>query len=276
MGRRRPGFPLIAVVVIVLLATGCVQQPVDEARLGDGAQLAEVAAPLVEHEAEQLVDAVLQREEPKRVRRRRRTHPTATRAPHPTVKAAVEAQGAGDAGKSSRRAREHDDPVAKARTAAFVELAGFADRAGDASGESPDYADVEGIVIDSDGTTARVTVVFAGSLPPALAVGEVQGVGIDVYRSAGRESDYQLFADGGERGWRAFLHTPDGVMAFPGTFRVGGQVMVFEVPWTALGGAEPADVTVFCDWSRQRTLLAAAGNDRAPNSGRVAVRPRRR
>jgi hypothetical protein len=117
--------------------------------------------------------------------------------------------------------------------------------------------------------------VMMGDLPAALADGEVQGIGINFYRSESRESDYQLFADGGYKGWRAFLHTPDGIVAYPGTFGVGANVLVFEVPWSALGGKKAVNVGSFVDWSQKGTVLATSGNDRAPNDGTVTVRPAR-
>ncbi len=101
----------------------------------------------------------------------------------------------------------------------------------------------------------------------------VQGVGIDFYRSDERESDYQLFADGDDSGWRAFLQTPEGLVKYPGTFAVGGRVFVFSVPWSALGGKQTADVDMFIDWSKKDEPLNRAGSDRAPDGGRVALQP---
>jgi hypothetical protein len=271
MARRSSASPLLAILLIAVLAAGCVKQPVDEAQLpqGDGAGV--VAAPLAADEAEQLAADDSPAKQRKRQRRQRRAAKQAAQSDQPAAAAAASTAAAGgsDVTKSS------DDAAAPgpAANAAFAEVLAFDDRPGDASGEAPPYGDIQRVVVQSNGTIARVSVVFAGDLPPALADGEVQGVGVDFYRSEGRESDYQLFADGGYKGWRAFLHTPDGVVSFPGAFRVGGSAMVFEVPWSALGGKKAAGLTVFSDWSQKRTLLNAVGNDRAPNSGRATVRP---
>ena len=274
MARRSVPLQLLAVLLIAVLATGCVSQPVDEAQVAQGEDNAVVAAPLAEDEARQLAGA----DTPKERRRNRRRGEAAQQTVQPNEPAAGAAAAAAAAGGSkvttTNRGSGNTAP-APAAAAAFVELAALDDRPGDASGDAPAYADVDRVVIDSNGATARVSLVFAGNLPPVLADGEVQGIGVDFYRSGGRESDFQLFADGGYKGWRAFLHGPEGVVPFQGTFRVGGNVMVFEVPWASVGGTDPADVTVFSDWSQERALINAVGNDRAPNSGKMTVRPAR-
>jgi hypothetical protein len=129
------------------------------------------------------------------------------------------------------------------------------------------------LLIESDGRNIRVTVAFAGKIPSVLGAEEVEGVGIDFFRTSERESDYQLFADGGSDGWTAYLDTPDGFVQYPGTFAVGGRVLQFVVPWSALGGAKAADVAAFVDWSEKGDLLNPASNDGVPDEGRIAVKP---
>ena len=153
-------------------------------------------------------------------------------------------------------------------------LGGASDAAGDVSGQSPRYADITELLIESNDARARVTVAVASAIPDALDNGEVQGIGIDFYRSENAESDYQLFIDGGDEGWRAFLQSPDGVVEYPGSFGVGGRVFVLELPWEALGGRQPARVNMFVDWSKRDTPLNRVGNDRAPDEGKVRIDPR--
>lgn len=156
----------------------------------------------------------------------------------------------------------------------FQALGGASDARGDATGESPKYADITELLIESNGPRARVTVAVAAAIPDALDSGEVQGIGIDFYRSDDVESDYQLFIDGDDGGWRAFLQSPDGVVAYPGSFGVGGRVFVLEIPWESLGGRQPARVSMFVDWSKRDTPINRAGNDRAPDEGKVRIDPR--
>jgi hypothetical protein len=49
---------------------------------------------------------------------------------------------------------------------------------------------------------------------------------------------------------------------------VGGNRLVFTVPWSALGGRKAGSLRVFADWTKAAAvLLAEESNDRAPDSG---------
>ena len=151
--------------------------------------------------------------------------------------------------------------------AAFRPVAAVGDRTGDAGAGTPAYADVVAVSVEDDGTNARVTVRFAGDVPARLPENEVSGVGVDFYRSTAQlESDYQLFADGQPEGWYAYLQTPDGFVKYPGTFGVGGNRLVFTVPWSALGGARSGAFSAFADWTRS-AATNLAGEDHAPDLG---------
>lgn len=144
-------------------------------------------------------------------------------------------------------------------------------RLADPSGDSAltggrGYADLVGVRMDDDGGRARLTVSLADDVPIRLADGEVVGIGVDLFLSSGRESDYQVFLDGGATGWRAFLQTPRGFVRFPGTFAIDGARMVIELPWADLGGRNDGRVAAFADWSAGDTLGSSA-QDRAPDAG---------
>jgi len=146
---------------------------------------------------------------------------------------------------------------------------------GDATGDlgltgGPAYADVTNVAVDDNGSRARFTVTVAGRLPAALPNGEVEGIGLDLFRGGGTESDYQLFLDCGD-GWRAFLQTPKGFVAFPGTFAVGNQTLTVEVPWSSIGGHSSFELGLFADWSREGNLVNQSSQDSAPNSGSTHV-----
>ena len=126
-------------------------------------------------------------------------------------------------------------------------------------GNGPEYADITAFTVQDSGEHAMVRVTVAGVLPGRLVTGEVQGVGVDVFRSDDMESDYQVFFDGGTHGWRAFLQTPDGFVEFPGTFEVSGRTLTAVVPWESLGGREDASVSAFADWSSGVGRLSADG-----------------
>lgn len=156
------------------------------------------------------------------------------------------------------------------KSPAFQVLSSLADPSGD-SGEAPTYADVVSLTIEDDGNSSRVAIEVSGKLPTALARGEVVGIGVDFFRGPTQESNYQLFADGGEEGWFAYLQTPSGFIDFPGTFQIGETHLVFVVPWRALGDIRRADFSLFCDWSKSEAApLSKSATDLAPDSGRSA------
>ena len=143
----------------------------------------------------------------------------------------------------------------------------------DADPSAPGYADMTAVTIEDNGDEARVTVDVDGSLPTQLADGEVMGIGVDLYRqgNAGRESDWQLFADGESTGWYAYLQTTRGFVRYPGTFALGGNRVVFTVPWSSLGGSRSGTFTAFVDWTRRSSSVTGndGSNDFAPLAGRA-------
>jgi hypothetical protein len=143
---------------------------------------------------------------------------------------------------------------------------------GDAGISAPPYADFESVLIEDDGTNARVTVEMKGTIPQKLseAQDEVEGLGVDLFREANqRESDYQLFADGEPDGWFAYLDAPSGLVNYPGTFSLDHNRMVFIVPWSSLGGMSGKLFSAFCDWSKSGTILNKVSEDHAPDSGKT-------
>jgi len=114
--------------------------------------------------------------------------------------------------------------------APWTELVSLDDPAAD-HGSGPAYADLARIEFSERGDELAIAVTVRATAPAILADREVQGVGIDLFRSRGDESDYQVFLDGGRHGWRAFLQTPDGFVDYPGTFAVDGRTHRVAVPW---------------------------------------------
>ena len=122
----------------------------------------------------------------------------------------------------------------------------LADDMDDAKPATPAYADAMSVEIESDGSSARIIVAMAGSLPDEMTRGEIEGVGVDLFRESG---DYQVFASGEPGGWYGYLYTPDGFVEYEGTFGVAGRTIVFTVPWSALGGDDPGTFSAFVDWT---------------------------
>lgn len=161
---------------------------------------------------------------------------------------------AGPSRAEARTSRPRTATTARGRTRAgsapveWRELLDLADRRGDA-GAGPPYADLTALRLAGSSRGLRITVATAGRPPSALAAHAVEGIGIDFYRSRADESDHQVFLDGGSYGWRAFLQTPHGYVRFPGTFAVDRRHFVIDVPWSAVGGRRPSEVSAFADWS---------------------------
>lgn len=145
--------------------------------------------------------------------------------------------------------------------APWTELVSLDDPAAD-HGSGPAYADLARIEFSERGDELAIAVTVREVVPGTLAEREVQGVGIDLFRSSGDESDYQVFLDGGRHGWRAFLQTPDGFVDYPGTFAVEGRTLRAVVPWHAVGGREEAEASVFVDWSSGVGRLSTDGTTR--------------
>jgi len=165
-------------------------------------------------------------------------------------------------------------PAQPAATPAARTLVDLTDASADAGPAAPAYADVRGVRVEDLGDTIRVTVATSGAIPAKTASGEVEGVGFDIYRSNANDSDYQLFADGESDGWYGYLQGPKGLVAFPGTLSIGGDKLVFQVPWASIGGRAAARISVFADWSKSAVAaVALSGHDRAPDAGTAQVSP---
>jgi hypothetical protein len=135
------------------------------------------------------------------------------------------------------------------------------------------YGDIVALRLDDNGTLARLTVQMAGPVPDRLAANETMGVGVDVYRGH-KESDFQVFADGGPDGWYAYYEAGSTFKRFPGRFELGGDKLVFEVDWAAIGGRHPGAFSAFADWSRSASaLVAAASEDHAPDQSTAPFSP---
>ncbi len=161
---------------------------------------------------------------------------------------------------ASRESGTSSAPAA-APESARVALAHLEDPTGD-HGDGPGYSDLTAVAFGERDGRLAVTVTLDATVPGILDGREVEGVGIDLYRSSDEESDYQVFLDGGRGGWRAFLQTPEGFVDFPGTFAVRGRSLEVAVPWSALGGRREATSSVFVDWSEGTGRLATDGTTR--------------
>jgi hypothetical protein len=255
-GRRLP--PLSGFLVVALLAGGCAVGPDYSAEPRD--DLAGKARVEQSHPSATPGHA-------KRDRKHRRPasgHSSASAS-------ATAAPTSGSAGPAGQPTGSASSGAVPPPAPGWSRAASYSDGVGDLGlTGGPSYADLTGVAVDDNGATARFTVTVAGRLPASLPNGEVEGIGLDLFRGGGNESDYQLFLDCGD-GWRAFLQTPRGFIAFPGTLTVRDQSLVVEVPWSSIGGRSSVGLSAFADWSRDGTLVNDSSQDAAPNRGTSQV-----
>jgi hypothetical protein len=256
--RREPGRKagLLFVALLLLGALGgCATGGGDdvEAAVGAPREMAEPAAPLPAGESVELT-------------------PTSAPAPTPAPTAA------GDPSTPSSTAQATTSTTTAAGTSSnssatgpWRRVAETADAARDADNGAPVFADLTGVVVEERGDEVRVAIALAGDVPAKLADGEVVGLGFDLFRTGGKESDFQLFLDGGTEGWFAYLQTPTGFVEYPGSLLVGQRQIVFVVPVASIGGPGAVSFSVFLDYSKEQAVRNVVTSDKAPESGRTAL-----
>lgn len=142
-----------------------------------------------------------------------------------------------------------------------VVLLAVGDRAGDHGLRGPDWADLTSVELVELGDDLRVTLRFDGQVPSSPPEGQVPLINVDIGEG---DRAYQLHvgSDGTGEGWAAYLHTPQGLVQYPGTFELAGAAIVLQVPFNAVGSPTRAPVRVLVEWSEDRALLNASSEDR--------------
>jgi hypothetical protein len=164
-----------------------------------------------------------------------------------------------------------DDPEDAPEGAPFTLVGSLSDPRADVSDDTPGYGDALSIEIASDGARARISVTLGDRIPGELRAGEVEGVGVDLFRGSG---DYQVFASGEPGGWYGYLYTPDGFVEYEGSFAVSGRTITFIVPWSALGGTDPGTFSAFVDWTGPpKDGRNGFSQDTAPDEGTADFSP---
>lgn len=179
-------------------------------------------------------------------------------------------------GSTTTSARPGSTPSSVAPTTAqpairYTRIGSVRDPAGDPEGAGPAYADLREVEVADGGGNARLTLVMAGPLPSRVTDNETFGAGVDFFRSLTQnESDYQVFVDGSPDGWFAYLHDGERYLRYPGSFALGGNRLVFTLPWSALGNRRNGRFSAFADWTRQAPGDNPFSEDHAPALATVA------
>lgn len=150
-------------------------------------------------------------------------------------------------------------------------VATSSDPRGDHGAEGPGYADLVQLTVERGIRTMRFTVEVGGAVPATLAAGEVQGVGVDLFRGIGLESAYQVFVDGGSDGWRAYFQRGSDFVQYPGTFRLGGSRLELVVPLSAFADGDPERASAFADWSHRLDTGNRSSEDLLPDVASVTL-----
>ena len=127
------------------------------------------------------------------------------------------------------------------------------------SGQSPAYIDIVRASIEDRGTTVRLRMLFAGSVPERMS-GDDTHVIIE-FRLERRGDETSISASADDQGWSPARNG----RRYPGTFDVQDRSIVFVVPWRALGGRGALRWTANSSWTRSVLLSTDYGFDAAPN-----------
>jgi hypothetical protein len=196
---------------------------------------------------------------------------TATAPPGATATSATSGTTASNGGTTNTTNTTNGGTATSAgSTAPYRDFVSLTDPSGDAGVGAPAYVDLRGVTLADTGTMLLATVTLDGFVPRVAEPADTIGIGVDLYPpGTGRESDYQLFADGEPDGWFAYLQTPRGFVHYPGTFAVTGNRLVFTVPLTSVGSPDTGRVSAFADWSRRSSSVTGnpSSNDYAPTLG---------
>lgn len=191
--------------------------------------------------------------------------PRASLAAKAVLAAVNHLRGDATAGGKSASTVEPDSAPAGVRGSV---LARAEDPRGD-QGAGPEYADLVNGVFTDSGDRLAVALTLGAVVPGRLGRGELEEVGIDLFRISPLDAllghtgcDDEIRLEGDASGWRAFLRTQDGYVAFPGTFTVDGPTLRVVLPWRAVGGRRRADAEPFVDWSSGVGRLATDGATR--------------
>lgn len=178
--------------------------------------------------------------------------------------------GRGPASTTATTAGPGGGGASTTTTVPYASRLDLADRSGDAGIQSKPYGDATRVRIEDDGTRGRFTVELAAAIPAPLGPDEQLRVGVDLDHGGNVESEFQLFAQGNSEGWKAWLTEDEETVEYEGTFQVGGNLLVFTVPWSALGGRKSGKLDVFVEWDGPGTVIAVTSRDLVPDNSQAS------
>lgn len=134
------------------------------------------------------------------------------------------------------------------------------------SGLPPDYPDIVSARIQGSPKSFRVTLTFRSELPDRMPDDKtymVSGFGLTGTK---KEGGYAFGAQADTDGWRAYggKNDEDG---YDGKLSVQGRTMVFDTPWSAIGGPRSFEWYAQSTWFKSVATTTHYSLDNVPNEG---------
>jgi hypothetical protein len=140
-----------------------------------------------------------------------------------------------------------------------------ADSDAETHGDVPAYTEITRASVEGRGNSVRLTLTLAAFVPDAMPDGDTFfNVGFR-FKGKGHEERY-VSADADQNGWHPSVRGSD----YPGSFSVSGATIVFELPWSAIGG--PSRFKWYADdsWVHSGLVTTSYSFDEAPNYERAS------
>jgi hypothetical protein len=134
------------------------------------------------------------------------------------------------------------------------------------TGIPPDYPDIVSARVEGSAKSFRVTLTFRASLPDKMPDDKtymVTGFGLTGPKG---ENGYAFGAQADKDGWKPYGGKNDGD-GYSGKLSINGAVMVFDTPWSAVGGPRPFEWYAQSTWFKSLAGTTHYSLDNVPNEG---------
>lgn len=166
--------------------------------------------------------------------------------------------GGGDGGPGGDGPKHEKDP------SRGYAARGDADSDAESHGDVPLYAEITRATVEGLGQNVRLTMTFAANVPQAMPDN-------NTFFNAGfrfdgpEDDDPYVYADADDQGWKPSTKSGN----YPGSFSVTGPKIVFELPWSALGGARSFKWYGNDSWVNSGLVTTSYSFDEVPNIERA-------
>ncbi|MEA2460399.1 MAG: hypothetical protein QOH90_576, partial [Actinomycetota bacterium] len=143
---------------------------------------------------------------------------------------------------------------------------GDSDSDAEKHGDTPSYIEIVRASVRGIGEKVQLTLTLAGAVPTEMPdENTFYSVGFHFGRGGGDGPYVYADADGG--GWAPGVNDSD---SYPGEFSVSGTKITFNLPWSALGGAQRFKWYANNSWTHSGLVDTSYSFDEAPNFERAS------